>query len=118
MNRPNLHQLGQLIAQQRNQRGLSLRDVEKMTGVTNSTLSRLEAGIIEKPHVPHLIRVAQALEVEPADYLALAGYVMPDRLPELKAYLRAKYGLTQGEAEQMEVIFEALRRSGKWGSSK
>jgi transcriptional regulator with XRE-family HTH domain len=108
-----LRQLGRLIAQQRNQRGLSLRDVEKITGVTNSTLSRLELGEIEKPHTSHLARIAQALEAEPADYYALAGYIMPEGLPELKQYLLVKYGFTQDEAERIDEITQALR--GKWG---
>jgi hypothetical protein len=39
----------------------------------------------------------------------LAGYLMPEGLPELRPYLRTKYGLSDRAAEQIDEYFQALR---------
>lgn len=114
MGQRDLHQLGHLIRTHRAHRGMTLRDVEKATGITTSTVSRIEQGEIDKPSALHLSRLAQAFGMEVEDYYALAGYMTPVGLPEMKPYLRVKYGLSDHEAERVEEIFQALR--GRWGA--
>jgi protein involved in plasmid replication-relaxation len=45
-------------------------------------------------------------------FYALAGYLVPEGLPELRPYLRAKYGLHDRAARQLDEYFQALRY--KW----
>jgi len=112
MNQRNLRPVGQLIQQHRTQRGMTIRDVEKITSIPRSTLSRIEQGDIEKPNALYLSRLAKAFDVRAADYYELAGYHDPDELPELRVYLCAKLGMSEAEAERVEEIIEALQ--GKW----
>jgi transcriptional regulator with XRE-family HTH domain len=107
-----LRKLGRIIAQQRKQRGLSLRDVEKRTGITNSTLSRLELGEVQRPHAGYLTRLAHMFGVPASTYYLLAGYD-PQALPDLKQFLCIKYRMSDEQAEQIDAIVEALRE--KWG---
>jgi len=114
MNHRNLRQLGLLIQRHRNERGMTLRELAERTGITDSTLSRLEQGKVEKPNALHLNRIAQVFGIAASNYYALAGYLHPGELPEMRPYLRAKYGLSDAEAERVDEIFQALR--GKWGT--
>ena len=40
---------------------------------------------------------------------AAAGYLTPGALPELRPYLRTKYGLTDEQAGQIEGYVQAVR---------
>jgi DNA-binding phage protein len=59
-----LDQLGELVAQlkaAREAKGLSLSDVEQLTGMDRSALSKLENGQRANPTVETLVRYAEAL---------------------------------------------------------
>ena len=92
--------------------GLTVRELAEATGLTSSTISRLETGQIASPRPEKLVRLAAVLGISIDDLYAGAGYLMPQGLPELKPYLRAKYGLTGRPAEQLDEYFQALR--GSW----
>lgn len=101
--------LAQYLKQARSRLGLSVRDVAAESGLTLSTVSRLETGHIASPRPKHLQRLARALQVDVEDLYALAGYLVPEGLPGLQPYLRAKYGLADDAARQVEGYVEALR---------
>ena len=59
-----LHQLEKLLAQlkaAREQKGLSLADVMKLTGMDRSAISKLETGQRANPTVETLVRYAEAV---------------------------------------------------------
>jgi transcriptional regulator with XRE-family HTH domain len=75
--RPN--ELGGLLADLRNARGLSLRQVEEATdrAVSNAYLSQLENGRIRKPS-PHVLHsLAQIYAVPYEALMEKAGYLLP-----------------------------------------
>ena len=75
--RPN--ELGDLLADLRNARGLSLRQVEEATdrAVSNPYLSQLENGRIRKPS-PHVLHsLAQIYAVPYEALMERAGYLLP-----------------------------------------
>jgi transcriptional regulator with XRE-family HTH domain len=86
-----------------------VRELAAKSGLTPATVSRLETGHIESPRPEHLQRLARALDVDIEEFYALAGYLMPEGLPELRPYLRAKYGLPERAAQQLDEYFQALR---------
>lgn len=49
----------------RTARKMSLRDVQKLTGLNRGYLSRLERGLIRKPADEPVLKVATALDVPP-----------------------------------------------------
>lgn len=66
-------QLGQILREARVKRALSLRDVERMTGIAVSQLSRMELGARENPTFGTVARIASALGLSLDTLSALAG---------------------------------------------
>ena len=102
-------QFGEALRAARTRAGLTVRQLAEKSDLTAATVSRLETGAIESPRPEHLQRLARALDVDIEDFYALAGYMMPEGLPELRPYLRAKYGLPDQAARQLDEYFQALR---------
>lgn len=101
--------LADALRRHRHRAGLTVRELAAKSGLTPATVSRLETGHIESPRPEHLQRLARALDVDIEEFYALAGYLMPEGLPELRPYLRAKYGLPERAAQQLDEYFQALR---------
>lgn len=56
-----LMRLGELIAVARECRGLTLRGLEKKTGISNALLSQIETGKIKEPSWRNVVKIAKAL---------------------------------------------------------
>lgn len=69
--------LGIILRGSREQRSLSLRAVEKATGVSNAYLSQLESGKIRQPSPLVLHKLAQLYEMPYTLLLEKAGYPAP-----------------------------------------
>lgn len=83
--------LGELVARLRQQAGLSIRGLAATANVDIANISRMERGeSIPKPAT--LQRLAAALNANPADLFAAAGYADKRGLPSFQPYLRTKYG--------------------------
>jgi transcriptional regulator with XRE-family HTH domain len=90
--------IGKLIYERRTELGLSMTQLAKLAGINRTQVSRLEDGYSAVPYPDTLVRLAAALRVPSADLFAIAGYQLPDELPTLRPYLRAKYGPLPDEA--------------------
>jgi HTH-type transcriptional regulator, competence development regulator len=66
--------LGDFLKDARAASGLSLRDVERRTGVRSGHLSQIETGTIGKPEMAILWELAATYGVDFGRLLALAGY--------------------------------------------
>ena len=62
--------LGPRLAEARRQRGWTLREAERRTGIPNAHISQLETGTIRRPELATLVPLAAAYGLSPAD---LAG---------------------------------------------
>lgn len=83
--------------------GLSLRDVERRTGIRNAHLSQLETGTIAKPEMALLWELAALYELDFGELLELAGYGAGEaRRRRMTVALRALGELS--EADQDEVL--------------
>lgn len=63
----------------RKSRGLSLKKVEGLAGVSNAYLSQLERGLRNPPHPDILKRLAKVYEVPLNDLLSAAGYLEQEK---------------------------------------
>lgn len=109
MDRSNLRQLGDTLRAHRARARLTVRQLADKAGLVPSTVSRLETGQIDSPRPEHLQQLARALSCDVEDFYALAGYLMPEGLPALRPYLRAKYGMNEATAQRLEGYFQALQ---------
>src|SRR4051794_28209122 len=67
-------ELGQQLRTRREELGLSLRQLEKLTDVDNGTIARIEQGAFAAPAPDKLARITEALDLSLADVFALAEY--------------------------------------------
>src|SRR5215217_2282530 len=75
MTEPRAHEtLGSVLRAARAARGLSLRDVERRTGIRNAHLSQIETDRIGKPEMAILWELASLYELDFGRLLALAGH--------------------------------------------
>jgi len=85
--------------------GLSLRDVERQTGIHNAHLSQLETGRIARPEPSLLWTLAALYELDFEQLLAAAGLVggesAPARRRRVTVALRALGELTAEEQEEI-----------------
>lgn len=105
--------LATTLAGARRRLGLSLREVERRTGIRNAHLSQIETGTIARPEMALLWELAVAYGLDFAELLRLAGY---EAAPEgdrgrMTVALRALGQLTPEEqAEALRFMAELRRR--------
>ena len=107
--------LATTIREARRRAGLSLRDVERRTGIRNAHLSQLETGAIAKPEMALLWELASVYELDFDELLRLAGYpaaanAQPERRRRLSVALRALGELTPEDQEEALRYMAKLKR--------
>lgn len=109
------NRLGDYLRAARQVGGLSLRQVEGRTGVSNAYLSQLEGGKIKRPAPAVLQKLCDLYSVSYATSLQLAGHPVPDivkgEAPEL-SFARRIGVVSEDEADSL-VEYLAFLRSRK-----
>lgn len=109
----NTVELGRAIKRRREELGLSLRDVADVTGVSASTLSRIENGT-GKPDADNIARLTGWLDMpidrvmnkQTADDVEPVIYYPHEATPEIvEAHLRADKKLTPETAQALSELF-------------
>jgi transcriptional regulator with XRE-family HTH domain len=105
---------GQALREKRLAMGHSLRKFAKMADISPTYLSQVEQGNVDPPTVERVTKMADLLEANVDEWIALAGRV-PEDLPEIfqrnptaiPELLREANGLT---AEQLKKLIEGARK--------
>jgi transcriptional regulator with XRE-family HTH domain len=103
--------IGRLIATARRNRGWSLRQLSNETGITHTWLLKLERGEYLSPASDRLIRVADALGVDPERIERISKGQVADSLPGVRTYFRAKYDLSAEEIDEIERTVKEVQRN-------
>lgn len=111
-------QLGTVLYCAREQRGWTLREAERQTGVHNAHLSQIEKGRIRNPSMALLWDLAAAYGLEYNNLLDLAGHTTRDerhagRRSLAGATLQALEDIEPHEEEQLLAFLEQVRRRRK-----
>jgi transcriptional regulator with XRE-family HTH domain len=69
--------LGELLKDGRKRAGMSLRDVEKISGISNGYLSLMESDAVKSPSPNHLHALAEVYGASYSLLMELAGYIVP-----------------------------------------
>jgi len=69
--------LGGFLKQARSNKGMSLRDVERVTTISNGYLSLLESDSVKNPSPNFLFQLSSLYAVSYGRMMTLAGYVVP-----------------------------------------
>jgi transcriptional regulator with XRE-family HTH domain len=111
--------LGQGLKMARDFRKLSLRDVEKATGISNPYLSQLENDKINKPSPFYLHKLAVLYGIEYEMLMEAAGYLQKNTRPEgapktlAGAALFSVEKLTPEEEQDLAKYLQFLRSQKK-----
>ena len=107
-------QFGKVLREKRIAMGFSLRKFAKLASVSPTYLSQVEQGNVDPPTAERVTRMAELLEENVDEWIALAGRVpedlpeiiqrQPTKMPEL---LREASGLT---AEQLQKLTNQARK--------
>ncbi|MBI2924211.1 MAG: helix-turn-helix domain-containing protein [Verrucomicrobia bacterium] len=110
----NLKALGDTLREARNRLGLTLREVESKTEVSNAYLSQLEGGKIKQPSPAILHKLCELYGTSYAMALEFAGYPVPatSRLPA-NARFAARLGKTTPHEEEALMEYLQFLRSRK-----
>ena len=106
----NLARLGEIIRAKRQEAGLGLRAAADESGISASTLSRLERGIGAKPDAEIMTKLSEWLNLS-VDELLFGGEAEFKELEELSTpdkiavHLRADKNLSAETAKALEQLF-------------
>lgn len=107
--------LGRHLKRVRRERKLTLRDVEKKTGISNAYLSQLENGKIVKPSPSVLHKLAECYHVSYEQLMKLAGHPLPvirtDKTKAKPAFRMSSglIDLTKEEKKKVQEYIDFLR---------
>lgn len=110
------NELGEFLKLAREQKGLTLRAVEKMTAISNAYLSQIESGKIKQPSPNMLYKLCEVYNLAYAEVMKLAGYPAPDDTSETSTSLSEFLGpITDDEETALReyLAFLRSRRSRK-----
>ena len=94
---------GQFIAKIREEKSISQRGLASLSGLTNSTINRIEADIV-KPDVATLEKLANALNVDKEILLSKCGY---SDIPETFVAIARRTGeLTEEQRAKLYHVFD------------
>lgn len=105
--------LGDLLAQARTQRGWTLREVERRTGIRNAHLSQIETGGITRPDTALLWTLAGVYDLDFGELMRLAGRTETgsgNRVALAGVALKALEGLTPAEQDEALAFMDQLRK--------
>jgi len=100
--------LGKCLKLNRESCGLTLRQVEEATEVSNAYLSQLENGKISRPSANVLYKLATLYGCRIEDFLLAAGIIQEQQYEREKGY--SIESLTKSEQEQLLEYLAFLKR--------
>jgi transcriptional regulator with XRE-family HTH domain len=104
------HPLGDRLRRARQKR--SLTEVAATAGISSAYLQKLETGGVRQPSPNVLHQLADALDINYADLMRLAGYVVPGDRPSGRNELRyalSSEELTDEEAQELAEYLDWYR---------
>ena len=106
--------LGSMLRAARAERGLTLRAVERRTGIHNAHLSQIETDTIGKPEIALLWELATLYELDFGGLLAVAGHSAPGDSERLTVAMRTLTELSPADQQEALGFLAGLkaRRSG------
>jgi transcriptional regulator with XRE-family HTH domain len=121
--------LGEVLREARRERGWTLREVERRSGVRNAHLSQIESGVIERPDTGLLWTLAGLYGMQFSALMQLAGRTSPQgqgddgtagsrRRSLAGVALQALDDLTPAQQEQALAYMDELRRAAGSGGGR
>jgi len=101
--------LGALIRVARHRKRLSLHGLAEQTGYDYSWLHRLESGQYTSPNPMHLVRIAEALDIDPARIDRVSRDHLANSMPGVRTYFRSTQKLSPEALDEIERTVDEIR---------
>ncbi len=106
---PKMDKLGELLADARKRRNLTLRAVQEAVGISNAYLSQLETAKVQSPSPVVLHTLSELYDLPYATVMELAGYPLPQNVKTGSARNRLAVRIGKTTPEEEDSIVEYLR---------
>lgn len=100
-----LNELGIFLKNVRNEKKLSLKTVQKFTGISDSRLSRIENGDNASPAPADLKMLSHLYQIDIIEIFLLAGYLTPE---DLSNYQHTFKNVDRLSPEEMQNIQNSI----------
>ena len=101
--------LGLLIRNARAAKGLSFRALAAITDVPLVSLKRFEDGVYNDPSPAQIVRIAEALDIDPARIDRVSRDHLADSMPTMRTYFRSKEKLSAEALDEVERAVADIR---------
>jgi len=109
---------GKYIKALRESKGMTLREVEKQTDISNAYLSQLESGKIKQPSPSNLYKLASLFNVSYEDLMEKVGYPVTQRtsksnIDKIENHSHRFGNVTKEEELELLEYLKFIRNRGK-----
>jgi len=101
--------LGLLIHNARIAKGLSFRGLAAITDVPLASLKRFEDGVYNDPSPSQIVRIAEALDIDPARIDRVSRDHLASSMPTMRTYFRSKQKLSPEALDEVERAVADIR---------
>lgn len=102
--------LGRILRRRREALGLTIREVQRRCGISNSYLSQVENGKIEHPGPLYLAKIAEIYQIPVGDIYYHIGYVPPaPPMPAANCHYQLFHDLSASEETALVQYLTFLR---------
>jgi len=101
--------LGLLIHNARLHKGLSFRALAAITDVPLVSLKRFEDGVYNDPSPAQIVRIAEALDVDPARIDRVSRDHLANSMPGVRTYFRSTQKLSPEALDEVERAVAEIR---------
>lgn len=109
-----MNELGILLRRLRNEAGLSLKDVYKISGISDSKLNRIENNTNASETAPSILRVLSKLyNVNLVELYLAAGYLDAEALSSYERTFRGVELLTDDEKQHIQKQIDLFTKGRK-----
>jgi len=107
-----MKKLQDLLSEARRVKGVSLREVERATGISNAYVSQLETGAVAEPSPRKLLALSEYFGISYGLLMNACGYVLPEQRMDMQNSATEFMGerLTIDESAAVAAFLHELRR--------
>ncbi len=109
--------LGLLIHNARLQKGLSFRALAALTDVPLVSLKRFEDGVYNDPSPAQIVRIAEALDIDPARIDRVSRDHLANSMPTMRTYFRSTQKLSPEALDEVERAVAEIRAKHSKGGT-
>ena len=110
--------LGKFLKAAREKHEMPIREVEKITGISNAYISQIETGAVEQPSPNKLQKLASCYGLDYSSVMSAAGYLVESKKDQVKVrdlntLLLTSEAVTENEAAALANFLVHLRRQAQ-----